>query len=252
MLKDHLESASRNALYISSTAQNELILCIEAVMRKDFVEEIADAKYFALLADETTDFSKQEQLCVCIRYVKDFKIRERFLCFDQATDLTGAGLAKQILKDSGVDASFMVAQGYDGASAMSGTYNGVQKHIRDCCPNATYIHCFAHNLNLCLSHAASVQSINSAVAAMQATAVFFSESNKRMACIQDFIKSECPESARTRLQQHCQTRWVEKQSSVLTFRELYPAVLAALASLSTCPRSGGKALILSNAITDFS
>ena len=206
VMKDHLESAPRNALYISSIAQNDLIKCIEAVTRTAIVEEFADAKYFTLLADETTDFSKQEQLCVCIRYVKDFKIRKRFLCFDQATDLTGAGLAKQllqILKDSGVDASFMVAQGYDGASAMSGTYNGVQKHIRDCCPNATYIQCFAHNLSLCLSHAASVQSINSAVAAMQATAVFFSESNKRQACIQDFIKSECPESARTRLQQHC-------------------------------------------------
>ena len=87
---------------------------------------------------------------------------------------------------------------------------------------------------------------------MQATAVVFSELNKRMACILDFIKSKCPESARTRLQQHCQTRWVEKQSSVLTFRELYPAVLAALASLSTCPRSGGKALMLSNDITDSS
>ena len=46
VLKDHLESAPRNALYISSIAQNDLIKCIEAVMRKAIVEEIADAKIF--------------------------------------------------------------------------------------------------------------------------------------------------------------------------------------------------------------
>ena len=44
----------------------------------------------------------------------------------------------------------MVFQGYDGASVMSGCVSGVQSHIRELVPNAIYIHCHAHCLNLVL------------------------------------------------------------------------------------------------------
>lgn len=44
-------------------------------------------------------------------------------------------------------------QGYDGASVMSGVYNGLQKRICERELNAVYdvyVHCAAHNLNLVL------------------------------------------------------------------------------------------------------
>ena len=43
-----------------------------------------------------------------------------------------------------------VAQCYDGASVMSGWANGVQAKIWEHAPNAVYIHCDAHRLNLVL------------------------------------------------------------------------------------------------------
>jgi len=49
-------------------------------------------------------------------------------------------------------------QGYDGASVMSGSFTGVQKRISDIIPNASYVHCFAHNLNLVLSDVAKSSS----------------------------------------------------------------------------------------------
>ena len=44
----------------------------------------------------------------------------------------------------------MVAQGYDGASVMSGHRRGILAHIKQVAPKAEYIHCNAHCLNLCL------------------------------------------------------------------------------------------------------
>ena len=44
----------------------------------------------------------------------------------------------------------MVSQGYDGAAVMSGCVSGVQKRIRDLVPQAIYVHCHAHCLNLVL------------------------------------------------------------------------------------------------------
>ena len=47
--------------------------------------------------------------------------------------------------------SDLVAQGYDGASVMSSDKNGVQAKIKEKYPNATYVHCRSHVLNLAVS-----------------------------------------------------------------------------------------------------
>ena len=47
--------------------------------------------------------------------------------------------------------SGLIAQGYDGASVMSGSRIGVQAKVREKYPNATYVHCRFHVLNLAVS-----------------------------------------------------------------------------------------------------
>ncbi|XP_073120600.1 uncharacterized protein [Henckelia pumila] len=44
----------------------------------------------------------------------------------------------------------MRGQGYDGASNMSGVFNGLQALFLRDCPYAYYVHCFAHHLQLAL------------------------------------------------------------------------------------------------------
>jgi len=132
-LKQHLTTTGRNATYISPASQNQLIDAIATVIRHRVVADVKSARYFSLMADETTDFSRQEQLTICVRYVRDYAVFERFLCFELAPDLTGSGLAAQLqLRVSdvvGLDKNDLVGQAYDGAAAMSGQHNGVQKHI---------------------------------------------------------------------------------------------------------------------------
>lgn len=45
----------------------------------------------------------------------------------------------------------LVAQTYDGVSAMASDLNGVQAKIRENVPEATLSHCHVHKLNLVLS-----------------------------------------------------------------------------------------------------
>ena len=111
-----------------------------------------------------------------MRYVKDDSICRRFFGFREANDPTGAGLAAQLLAtltDAGIPVDSMVGQDFDGAAAMSGQKNGVQKHIRDKCPAAIYVHCMSPCLNLCLMKAGQVMGIKKAVTAMHEIAVFF-------------------------------------------------------------------------------
>ena len=44
----------------------------------------------------------------------------------------------------------LVAQTYDGAAVMSGQLNGLQAKIKEVAPQAVFVHCYAHVLNLAL------------------------------------------------------------------------------------------------------
>ena len=250
ILRQHCQHSARNSTYISPLAQNQLIDSIQTHMQEQIINELSRTKFFSMLADETTDFSRQEQLTVCLRYLTpDDRLLERFLCFAVAPDLTGKGLCDKlmgILAEMNVDTSYMIGQGYDGAAAMSGEWNGVQKHVQDVCSSAIYVHCASHSLNLCLVKASEIPAIKACVTLMQSIAVFFTDSNKRLADLQKAIKENCPESNRTRLLKHCSTRWVEKQTAIQVFKDLYPAVVASLQRISGWRDNGsgsGRALI---------
>ena len=208
---------------------------------------------FSLLADETTDVSVKLQLTICLRYVRDNSIYERFFAFREATDLTGAEFAAQLLAtllDTGISVSGMIDQGYDGASAISGHKNGVQKHIRETCPTAIYEHCISHCLNLCLMKAGQVTGIKKAVTLMYEIAVFYQDSTKRTKNLQEAIEQKCKESGRIRLKNHCATRWVEKQEAVRVFKQLLPAVWASLDENASWPgNANNKALLFTAALS---
>ena len=54
-------------------------------------------------------------------------------------------------KQWGANLAFLVGQGYDGASVISSSKIGVQAKIAKVFPNATYVHCRSHVLNLAIS-----------------------------------------------------------------------------------------------------
>lgn len=59
----------------------------------------------------------------------------------------------------GINCDFLYEQDYDGASNMSGQFQGVQAHIRSKYPKALYVHCAAHSLNLAVSTASNIKPV---------------------------------------------------------------------------------------------
>ena len=70
------------------------------------------------------------------------------------TELTTKFL--ETIQSVGLLVNDMRAQGYDGASVMSGHVSGVQTRIRQVNPNAVYVHCRPDVLNLCIVHASKL------------------------------------------------------------------------------------------------
>ena len=134
-------------------------------------------QFFGLEADEVADTSGWEQLGLALRYIKDNKPVERLVSFIACERVTGAAICTTILDalaTIGLDATFCHAQVYDGAGSMSGHLNGCQAKFRESVPKAAYYHCSSHQLNLALSKACTVPSIQS-----KAVGIFFTYSPMR-------------------------------------------------------------------------
>lgn len=67
-----------NAQYISPTSQNDMTDCCAQEVTSVIVSEMTKSKVYAIMADEASD-EKAEQLAVCVRYVSEGAVKERFL-----------------------------------------------------------------------------------------------------------------------------------------------------------------------------
>ena len=137
--------------------QNQILNIMANMVRQQICTSIQQTGYYLILADETKNMSKNEQLSIVVRYVEhdgnNPTVVERFLTFVVASNLTAEYLTNYILDTLSLfslDVNMIVSQGYDGASVMSGCCCGVQQRIRELVPHAIYIHCHAHCLNLVL------------------------------------------------------------------------------------------------------
>lgn len=228
--------APNNATYLSGKMQNEIISVCGRIIQKQIISKINRAKCFSILADETADVSGVEQFSICARYYdEDFKkLREDFLVFVPATDVTGKGLATKILETLSclsLETKYLRGQGYDGAASMSGSFNGVKAHILEKYPLAFYIHCTSHSLNLAVSNACSVKSVRNTMGSIQEICVFF-RTPKRQYVLETTIDQVLPPTNKKRLKMLCPTRWVERHDAILVFIELYKAILVALDEIS--------------------
>jgi hypothetical protein len=170
------------------------------------VEQVNKAKCFTVLADETADISGVEQFSLCVRFVdiSEKVIREDFLQFVPVHDVSGRGLASTLLQSLvrfGIDTTYMRGQGYDGAAAMKGEFNGVQACVQESHPKALYMHCASHSLNLAISSASNTKDIRNCTGTMEAVYNFFNYPKRQHELQKAIEETEC-ETKRSRLKKN--------------------------------------------------
>ncbi|CAN6689072.1 unnamed protein product [Malus baccata var. baccata] len=141
------ESAPKNLKYTSSDIQKDLVRActIETI---NAITKDMEGTFFSLLVDGSRDASNKEQMAVVLRYVnKKGEAIEKFLGVQHVSSTTSSSLEEAIER---LFATTNLRQGYDGASNMRGELNGLKTKILNKYPQAFYIHCFAHQLQLAL------------------------------------------------------------------------------------------------------
>ncbi|ROL50526.1 Zinc finger MYM-type protein 1 [Anabarilius grahami] len=143
-------------------------------------------------------------------------------------------------------------QGYDGASAMSGAYSGVQKRILAREPSAIYIHCASHNLNPVLNDACqNVTEVRGYYDTVQKLYVFFSGSIKRWELLEGHLSNS---SGQRTLKRLCPMRWGSRNDAIESLRFRYADILQALSKiilLSKKPDERAEAMGLKKAMEKF-
>ena len=245
VLKEFLEKqCGKNATYLSKTSQNELLEFMGNNILTKILDDVKANRFFGLEADEVADTSGWEQLGLALRYVKDNKPVERLVSFIACESVTGAAICTTILDalaTFGLDARFGRAQTYDGAGSMSGHLNGCQAKFRESVPKATYYHCSSHQLNLALSKACTVPSIQSMLSDLKAVGIFFKYSPKRQRRLEQAVmevnakRSEEGLSALSSFKAKlmCETRWVERHTVLAEFAQMYEPTVVCLEAIGS-------------------
>ena len=237
VLYNHLHSpAMKCVTFMSPQTQNELIEVIaKHIILHDIVNEIKQAKYYSIMADEVTSHNT-EQLAFCVRFVDSkSNIREEFLAFVKLERITGefiAGAILQLLVELGIPVEDMRGQGYDGATNISSQRVGVNARLRELeqSPLATYVHCSGHCLNLVISHSCALPEVRNVVDRLKHCCRFFLLSPKRNGLLELIVKNKMVHDVARRkaLLDLCKTRWAERQNAYRHFYQAYVYIVEAL------------------------
>ena len=243
VLKKHVETSSKRATYLSKTSQNQLLDCMGEAILEAIVEDVKAGTFYSVLADEVSDVSGWEQLGIALRYVKDCEAHEKLVGFVACTSVTGEAVCSELvslLGRLGLHTNHCRGQSYDGAGSMSGRIRGCQAKFKEVAQHATYYHCASHQLNLALSKSASVVEVSNMVHTLQTLGLFFKYSPKRQRALERAIVSTNqsrkengePVIVQSKFKVLCDTRWVERHTSMDSFAELYPALISCLETIS--------------------
>ena len=214
--------------YISPDIINEMIKLMGTAIRNEILAEIKGSRRYAVIADEATDISHTEQISLSIRWVNDtYQIYEDTLALSDLSDTKALTIFKEIkdiLAQCVLPLSQCRGQAYDGASNMSDIRNGVQALFKQEENKALYVHCLAHNLNLCLQDASrKCKILRNTMDFIHDLVQLIKFSPKRLTVFEKFRKEITVSSGDSTpsLRVLCPTRWTVRHASISSILKNY-------------------------------
>lgn len=220
--------------WTSPDMQNELLGIIADFVRERILRNIRESDVFAVIMDETSDISKDEQVSLCVSYSFLGERKETFIGFFSTKSTTGEALYELLckeLKELNLDVSRIVAECFDGASNMREKNKGLSSRMKETSPMSIYIHCYGHIINLAIQKTLEdIPEMRNTLGAVQSLYNFLEASPKRHHFFKDF-DDKGNEIKRT-LKSQSETRWACHWVAVKAVYEQLRRIVGSLLELS--------------------
>ena len=157
---------------------------------------INNSKLYGLMADETSDNSDVEQLCITVRIVTDDLQADEYVLGLYALDKCDAETIFETMKDAltrfNIPLSKCRAQCYDGARVLTGVLTRFQRIE----PRAVLTHCYMHSVNLVVQDTISnVPEIRNFLQFVHELIKFIKDSPKRCQIVREIaVEMECAQT----------------------------------------------------------
>lgn len=212
--------------------QDEILKLFSNAIMRIILPEIRESQSFSLIVDGTQDVTRVEQESLCIRFVdKNLIPHESFLGFYAVESTSGQFLAnciKDTLCRFDLSLDKLRGQTYDGASNMSGMYNGCQAIIKQLQPLAIYVHCCSHCTHLVGSAACSASAIvSSSIQLVNELGVLCNSSGKFKSLFTNISASGVDGPAKS-IKPLCPTRWLVRLKAIQATLKQYDLILSTL------------------------
>eukprot|EP00118_Oscarella_pearsei_P010818 m.68553 g.68553 ORF g.68553 m.68553 type:complete len:765 (+) comp35534_c0_seq2:451-2745(+) len=207
-----------NATYKSAATSSQMVKAIGSYLDEKLVASLSSSPMLSLMADEATDMRNRTELSVCLRYLNSAGCSiESFLHLTDVPNTTAKTITESIirmLECRQIEMSKIIWLSFDGASNMSGSKGGVQALLsKGKCPDATYIHCRSHRLQLaCVYAAEKIKPIKQLFSALNSLWRFFSQSPKKTHALREI--QDVLEDSSLSLVQPGSTRWTSHYRAV--------------------------------------
>ena len=239
-LHKNLQTMPKNTKYTSNTVQNEILTIASDIISQKITEEIKSGSQ-VFEVDEARDEGNKEQMSICCHYLDCSGIIEQFLGFVELKYLGAQSLAntiKEFLDRIGLDVQYCVSQSFNGASVMSGKFNGLQAKIRQMAKNpCPYMHCYVHRVNLVLADVSkNVQEVHDVIGILEPIYAFQSSSTLRHSIFSYQVETKTG-IKHLKVPQHEDTRWVSKYKSVHFFKTHLKSVVKSLKACANSQKS---------------
>nr|XP_054755848.1 protein FAM200C-like [Lytechinus pictus] len=177
----------RKSSYTSHQIQEEMIDMMTRSLMRELAKEM-HGKAYAIIADETTDVSRLEQLCICVRIASHELLVEENVLGMYAIDKCDAESVYKTIKDAlmryNLPLSLCRAASFDGAATFQGKRSGVASRLQEENERITTTHCHMHCINLAVQDMVkNIPKLRNFLTTVTDLINFFRDSPKRCAIV---------------------------------------------------------------------
>ena len=196
---------------------------------------VRDRKFYGLIADETADISRMEQLAICLCSVSDdLIVDENLLGFYAMEKCNGESIynaVADVLLRLEIDLADCCAVTFDGASSFSSQAVGVAGRICAVAKRAVHTHCHMHCVNLAVQDAlTAVSFMRDFLNFIHDLIVFLRNSPKRCATIRQIATDHA--RTQTNIRPVCPTRFTVRYRAIESVKQQLVVIVEALDTFS--------------------